>query len=360
MATRNEAPALMAIHPGSILKEELIERGISQKDFASMIAMQPSHLSEIIKGKRSITKQVADKLEEVLGIPSIDWVNLQIGFDYKTQQNAERKIAETAAYNVIQEYSKFFNVKILEQRLGCVHAFCTETVEFLTTIFKLPEPKRLQLQTQGLFKKSGKVGKDPIKIMTWLLLAKQYAYSKRLDKIFDETRLNELVPKIASILHENENTIERLEDTFAQYGILFGIVPKVEGASIDGYSFEFEGHPCIIVTKRYDKIDNFAFSVMHELGHVINHDYEDFNVDIEDYDHESPREKAANQFAANALISDADWKTVPKVRLSPSVIQKTCSVWAEMRGYNKWIALGRLSYQTGMYKFKTDATRSIS
>ena len=33
MATRNEAPALMAIHPGSILKEELIERGISQKRF---------------------------------------------------------------------------------------------------------------------------------------------------------------------------------------------------------------------------------------------------------------------------------------------------------------------------------------
>ena len=117
MATRNEAPALMAIHPGSILKEELIERSISQKDFAKMITMQPSHLSEIIKGKRSITKQVADKLEEVLGIPSIDWVNLQIGFDYKTQQNAERQIAETAAYNIIQEYSKFFNVKILEHSL---------------------------------------------------------------------------------------------------------------------------------------------------------------------------------------------------------------------------------------------------
>ena len=66
MATKNEAPALMAIHPGSILKEELAERGISQKNFAKSIEMQPSHLSEIIKGKRSITKQVADKLEEVL------------------------------------------------------------------------------------------------------------------------------------------------------------------------------------------------------------------------------------------------------------------------------------------------------
>ena len=79
-----------------------------------------------------------------------------------------------------------------------------------------------------------------------------------------------------------------------------------------------------------------------------------------DYDHESPREKAANQFTANALIPDSDWKTVPKVRLSAIVIQRTCFIWAESRGYNKWIALGHLSYQTGMYKFKTAATRSIS
>jgi HTH-type transcriptional regulator/antitoxin HigA len=360
MARRSEAPALMAIHPGSILKEELIERGISQKDFAKMISMQPSHLSEIIKGKRSVTKPVADKLEEVLGIPSIDWVNLQIGFEYDTQQKAERQVAEMAAYNTLQEYSRYFDARTLEERLGKVHAFCSETVEFLKNVFKLPEPERLQLQTQGLFKKSAKVGKDPVKIMTWLLLAKQYAYSNVLETSYDEDRLDELIPKISAILHENENTIQRLEETFAEYGILFGVVSRVQGASIDGYSFEYDGHPCIIVTKRYDRIDNLAFSIMHELGHVKNHDYDDFNVDIGDYDHESPREKAANQFAANALISDADWKTVPEVRLSALVIQRTCSLWAESRGYNKWIALGRLSYQTGMYKFKTDATRFIS
>ena len=104
MVIRNEAPAQMAIHPGSILKEELKERGISQKNFAKKIEMQPSHLNEIIKGKRSITKQVADKFEEVLGIPSIDWVKLQMVYDYDTQQNEERQVVETAAYEEYQEY----------------------------------------------------------------------------------------------------------------------------------------------------------------------------------------------------------------------------------------------------------------
>ena len=46
------------------------------------------------KGKRSITKPVADKLEVIPGIPSIEWVSLQTRFDYDTQKNEERQIAE--------------------------------------------------------------------------------------------------------------------------------------------------------------------------------------------------------------------------------------------------------------------------
>ena len=82
METRNEAPARMAIHPGSILKEELLERHIKQRDLAQRMGVQPSHLSEIIRGKRPVTKSIADKLERVLDIPSIDWMRMQLAYDY--------------------------------------------------------------------------------------------------------------------------------------------------------------------------------------------------------------------------------------------------------------------------------------
>ena len=82
MGTRNEKPVRMAIHPGAILKEELRERKIKQRELAQIIGMQPSHLSEIIRGKRHITKSIADKLEDVLSIPSIDWMRLQLAYDY--------------------------------------------------------------------------------------------------------------------------------------------------------------------------------------------------------------------------------------------------------------------------------------
>lgn len=88
METNNTT--FMAIHPGEVLREELKERGITQKAFADMIGMRASHLNELINGKRSITITIADKLEIALGIDSISWMNLQ------TQYNYDIKATKTA------------------------------------------------------------------------------------------------------------------------------------------------------------------------------------------------------------------------------------------------------------------------
>ena len=69
MATKNENPApFMAVHPGMMIKPELKERGISQKDFAMMIGVQASHLSEVLNGKRALTTDLAVKIESAIGL----------------------------------------------------------------------------------------------------------------------------------------------------------------------------------------------------------------------------------------------------------------------------------------------------
>ena len=65
MATRNENPApFMAVHPGMMVKPELVERGITQKEFAKMLGIQASHLSEVLNGKRALSTDLAVKIEE--------------------------------------------------------------------------------------------------------------------------------------------------------------------------------------------------------------------------------------------------------------------------------------------------------
>ena len=72
----------IATHPGEMIKDELKERGMTQK--------QPSVLSETINGKRSVSLNVAVALEKALGIPADIWMNMQTQHDLDTANIAER------------------------------------------------------------------------------------------------------------------------------------------------------------------------------------------------------------------------------------------------------------------------------
>ena len=72
--------SFMAISPMEIVKDELKARGISQKEFAYRIGMQPSNLRRAIK-EGNISPQFASRLEVALGIPSSEWMNLQAQYD---------------------------------------------------------------------------------------------------------------------------------------------------------------------------------------------------------------------------------------------------------------------------------------
>ncbi len=93
MATRNNHSAFLPTHPGEILGLELDERGLTQKAMAEKIGMRPSHLSELINGKRSITISIADKLQEALGIDSQSWVNLQTQYNYDIRNSKQNIVS---------------------------------------------------------------------------------------------------------------------------------------------------------------------------------------------------------------------------------------------------------------------------
>jgi len=71
-----------AFHVGEYLREEIEERGLVKKSVAEKVGILPTHLSEILNGKRNISVKIAVKLEEVLnGIPADYWLSLQMQFE---------------------------------------------------------------------------------------------------------------------------------------------------------------------------------------------------------------------------------------------------------------------------------------
>jgi addiction module HigA family antidote len=70
-------------HPGYILKEEIESREIAKKDFAELLNILPTHLSEIFAGKRSISAKMALRLETALEISAGFWLRMQAEYDLK-------------------------------------------------------------------------------------------------------------------------------------------------------------------------------------------------------------------------------------------------------------------------------------
>lgn len=72
------------IHPGEILLEEfLLPMGISQNRLASVIAVPPRRINEIVLGKRAITADTALRLAKAFGTSVQFWMGLQDEYELR-------------------------------------------------------------------------------------------------------------------------------------------------------------------------------------------------------------------------------------------------------------------------------------
>lgn len=71
----------VTLHPGEVVADELEARNILKKDFAALIGLQPSHLSDLLKGNRHVSAKLALQLEKHLGIDAAFWLRVQMAYD---------------------------------------------------------------------------------------------------------------------------------------------------------------------------------------------------------------------------------------------------------------------------------------
>jgi addiction module HigA family antidote len=97
MARNNRT--LEPVHPGEILLEEFMRPlGISINRLARDIAVPPNRISEIVRGKRSITADTALRLGKYFQVSPEIWVGLQADYDLRvvrrsTWPREEKRVA---------------------------------------------------------------------------------------------------------------------------------------------------------------------------------------------------------------------------------------------------------------------------
>ena len=71
-------------HPGEVLKDEIEERGITQRQLADSMGLTYSVVNEILNGRRPLTAKTALMFEAALDVPADSLMYLQTKYNMQT------------------------------------------------------------------------------------------------------------------------------------------------------------------------------------------------------------------------------------------------------------------------------------
>lgn len=194
----------------------------------------------------------------------------------------------------------------------------------------------------------------------WLLLSWKAQITRRAKAIIEHEKLKYRPLDVSWLM--DLVRLSRLEDgpvqacqLLKQHGIVLIVERHIPGMNIDGAAFLVDHIPVIGMTLLRNSLDNFWFTLMHEVGHVILH-YRTglaagFFDDVETVDYLDELEEEANRFASNMLIPEELWSR------SPARIAKTAEPierFAEQIGISPAIVFGRVRMERKNYSLFSD------
>lgn len=318
MATNNmNTVPFRAVHPSEIIKDEIKSRSMTQKELAERMGMLAPNVTRLLKGE-NITLSIAVKLESALGIPADFWMRLQAQYDKDVKAIADRTEAENSAIVTENMLSSTLNLPEIYKRLKISAVLYVQ--EKLSKLEEFLGFNPLEIRNQEFaqqlsynYKKSDKSLVDEKNQTTWLTLAYIESRINLPASEFKQGNAKIAAEEIAAKAHTVGLKEAEIQTILNKYGISYSTVEKLDKTPIDAASLKVEGHPAIITTHRYNDMSRLIFNILHELGHIELHMYQDNNevyVSGDTYPTDSSKEREANEFAQNMLISPKTWNTM--------------------------------------------------
>lgn len=302
------------VTPGQILLRELEARDLTQADLADIMGRPAKTINAIIKNTKEITPETAQELEAALDIPASNWLNLNA----KYRLHLAEKIKQPQKRQRIYDRSLMYHLAPIRemQKLGWI-SFGEDTeknkqeLQRFLQVDALSEEKleKTYALIAANFRHSDKLIPSAPALYAWLCKVKQMAEKQQEQqklKKYSEEKIIELIEELKAYF-ESVESIKHVPDLLAKYGICLVYVPHLQKTYLDGALLMHKGKPVIAMTLRHDRIDNYWFTLLHELGHLFHkhqHGEEDLFLDnLDDPDHnQQQQEMQANQFARENLI----------------------------------------------------------
>lgn len=296
--------------PISAILFRMQEQGLKQADLVPYFGTR-SRVSEVLSGKRPLTVTMIRALSTGLDIST------------ETLVGVNKNLADDAAIEKNETNWGNFPIKEMIAR-GWIQKFTNKTIKsteelvsnFISTVgFEFGN---------AAFKRT--IGGDAYSPATeyalhaWLARIIQRAREKKNNVgEFDKDKLSAAFLRELVQLSWFETGPTLAVEFLGKHGIIVIIEPPLKGTLLDGAAMkDKDGTPIIGLTLRFDRLDNFWFTLLHEVAHLWKHiNHEEVFMDNLDASSEDRREAEANRIAKEALIPRIAWKR-SEAHLNPS------------------------------------------
>ena len=322
----------IATPPGATIKEQLDDRGMNQKEFASRMDMSEKHISRLINGEVQLTPDVAYRLEMVLGLPASFWSNLEAVYrDKIAKAEAENALdndialAKKIPYNEMSKNGWVPKTRNATERVVVLRKYF-EVVQ-LTILSNTRLIPGIACRRQSISEKAD------FGLIAWAQKAKLDPRNIQTAPI-DLKGLTKKLPTIRAMTTEDPSVFcSKLVDLLAGCGIAIIFLPHIGGSFLHGATFYDKNKIVIGLTVRGKDADKFWFSLFHEVGHILlGHLNQDDGTTDKD-------EAAADEFAKETLIPTVEFnRFASRGQFSENEILS----FAKAVGIDPGIVVGRL------------------
>lgn len=314
--------------PLSAIRFRMEEQGLRQKDLAVILGGK-NRVSEVLSGKRALTLGMVRSLSETLHIPAELLVRepaAQYGSDLPDDDEEDIRLPALVK-------SGFFQ---------------NEDVSQLTArdvVQRYLKPQRGPLYLKRTITYGATPETDKTNLRLWVGRVRELALASRKQRgSWREGTFNEDFLAYIARLSWSERGPRLAQEFLAEKGIALVLLPVLPHTKLDGAAMlDSDGAPVVGMTLRQDRIDNFWFTLMHELVHAWKHlpekDFVITDESIEDGTEDDAKEAEANRIARDAFIPRVAWKR-SEAYLKPSVA--TIRALAEKLQIHPAVVAGRL------------------
>ena len=285
--------------PGATIESILREKGISKRRFCQDAELSAEEVERLLGGRVRITIRLARKLSEVLGSSVEFWMNRDFLFQ-EGIASARKREDEWVKCMPLRDMVKFGWIKPVsnssERLASCLSFFGVASVAAWRKKYEA-------MLEQVAFRTSQSFAPEQAAVAAWLRQGEIEAARVNCAN-WNPKQLERNIEYIRSLtrIGKPQRFLPKLLAYCADSGVAVVVVRTPTGCHASGaVRFLSSKKALIQLSFRYLADDHFWFTVFHEIGHLLLHKPK--GIVLEQFSApDTPEEKEANTFAANALV----------------------------------------------------------